>query len=79
MTTSKLLEILGAATGILGALLMATLANPAGAFGLFLVSNLAWLGFSYRRHWGLFAQQGLFMASSLLGLWNTWLGPMLLG
>lgn len=79
MNGTKLLEALGAATGILGALLMAMLMNPAMAFALFLVSNVAWLAFAYRRHWGLFAQQGLFLLSSLLGLWNAWLGPLLVG
>ena len=79
MNALKSYEILGAVTGILGAMLMATLVNPAAAFGLFLVSNLAWLAFAWRRHWGLFAQQGLFLLSSLLGLWNAWLGPLLLG
>lgn len=80
MKASKSSEIVGAVTGIAGALLMATLINPALAFGLFLVSNLSWLAFARgRAYWGLFAQQVLFLLSSLLGLWNTWLGPLLLG
>lgn len=71
MRTALTLETFGAATSIAGALLMATMGNPALAFGLFLVSNLAWLAFACGRgHWGLFAQQCLFLLSSLLGLWN---------
>ena len=74
------LENLGAATGIAGALLMATMGSPALAFALFLASNIAWLCFAHgRAHWGLFAQQSLFLLTSLLGLWNGWLGPLVLG
>ena len=74
------LENLGAATGIAGALLMATMGSPALAFALFLASNIAWLCFAHgRAHWGLFAQQCLFLLTSLLGLWNWWLAPLLLG
>lgn len=73
-------EIFAAGTGIVGALCMAVMADPALAFGLFLVSNLGWIAFARRReHWGLLAQQGLFLLTSLLGLWNWWLGPLLLG
>ena len=58
-------------TGLLGQAL---------AFALFLASNIAWLCFAHgRAHWGLFAQQCLFLLTSLLGLWNWWLGPLLLG
>lgn len=77
---SRLVELVAALAGIAGSMLMATLHNPALAFGLFLVSNLAWMLFSVRRdHWGLFAQQVIFLLSSLLGLWNSWLGPLVLG
>ena len=73
-------EWAAAAFGIAGALLMAAMGSPALAFALFLVSNVAWLVFAGRRgHWGLFAQQCLFLLSSLLGLWNWWLGPLVLG
>ena len=73
-------SILGSVFGVLGALLLAMPALPAWGFGAFLVSNVAWLCFSHgRAHWGLFAQQCLFLLSSLLGLWNWWLGPLVLG
>lgn len=80
MSTIFTIENFAAAFGVLGALLMATMGNAALAFAFFLVSNVAWLAFAAaRKHWGLFAQQVLFFLSSLLGLWNWWLGPLLLG
>lgn len=73
-------DTFAAATGIAGAFLMAMLINPAIAFALFLASNVAWLAYSgARRQWPLFTQQGIFLLSSLLGLWNSWLGPLVLG
>ena len=40
----------------------------------------AWLVVSARRaQWALHVQQWFFLACSLLGLWNWWLGPLLLG
>jgi hypothetical protein len=74
------LEMTGAATGIAGAFCMALLTTPAAGFALFLVSNLAWLAFAHAgRLWGLLVQQALFLLSSMLGLWNWWLGPLVLG
>lgn len=80
MRRAFVLEMVGAATGIAGAFCMALLATPVAGFAFFLVSNLAWLAFARAgRLWGLLAQQGLFLVSSLLGLWNWWLGPLVLG
>lgn len=80
MSRPAFMEAVAAAFGILGAVLMAVRGSPALAFAAFMVSNLAWLAFARRRaHWGLFAQQGLFLVTSLLGLWNWWLGPLVLG
>lgn len=77
---ARAVEAVGSIAGIAGALCMATMVSPATGFALFLVSNLAWLRFSARGdHWWLFAQQVLFLASSVLGLWNWWLGPLVLG
>jgi hypothetical protein len=71
---------LSALFGMAGALLLAMPQFPAWGFGAFLVSNLGWLLFSAaNRHWTLFVQQLVFLASSLLGLWNWWLGPLLAG
>lgn len=71
---------LSALFGMAGALLLALPSFPAWGFGAFLVSNLGWLVFSVaNRHWTLFVQQLVFMACSLLGLWNWWLAPLLAG
>lgn len=66
--------------GMTGALLLAMPSFPAWGFAAFLVSNLGWLVFSAaNRHWTLFVQQLVFLACSLLGLWNWWLAPLLAG
>lgn len=65
---------------LLGALLLAMPALPGWGFGAFALSNLAWLTASaWQRQWPLHAQQWVFLVCSLLGLWNWWLGPLLLG
>ncbi len=56
------------------------LALPGWGFGAFALSNVAWLTASaWQRQWPLHAQQWVFLVCSLLGLWNWWLGPLLLG
>lgn len=73
-------EILGSLFGIAGAWLLATQFHPAWGFGAFLVSNLGWIAFSATlRHRWLLVQQLFFLGSSLIGLWNWWLGPLVLG
>ncbi len=73
------LETAAAFFGIAGAMLLATAMHPGLGFAAFTVSNLAALVFFRRhRHWRMFAQQAVFLASSLIGLWNWWLGPLLL-
>lgn len=73
-------SILGSVFGVLGALLLAMPALPAWGFGAFLVSNVAWLAASaQQRQWPLHLQQWVFLACSLLGLWNWWLGPLVWG
>lgn len=71
---------IAATFGILGALLLAMPALPGWGFGAFVISNVAWLLVSARRaQWALHVQQWVFLLCSLLGLWNWWLGPLLLG
>lgn len=74
-------ELLAAVAGIAGAVILAIpRADPALGFAAFLVSNVGWLAFSAaRRHWGMFSQQVAFLVISLVGLWNWWLGPLVLG
>jgi len=74
------LSFIAAAFGISGALLLAMPAMPGWGFGAFVVSNLAWLVVSaLKRQWPMHVQQWIFLACSLIGLWNWWLGPLLLG
>lgn len=80
MRAALALETAAAVFGMLGAMLLATAYPPGLGFGAFLVSNVAWLAFSAgHRHWRMFAQQVVFLVTSLVGLWNWWLGPLLLG
>ncbi|BEU96579.1 nicotinamide mononucleotide transporter [Acidovorax sp. DW039] len=66
--------------GMVGALLLALPSFPGLGFGAFVVSNVGWLTVSaWQRQWALHVQQWVFLFCSLLGLWNWWLGPALLG
>ena len=74
------LSVVAACFGMAGALLLAMPAKPGWGFGAFVVSNLAWLIVSaIKRQWPMHVQQWLFLVCSLIGLWNWWLGPLLLG
>jgi hypothetical protein len=66
-------EAWGAYTGIPGALLLA-MNNGYSHYGwaLFLASNISWIVFAMRGNYNkLLFQQMAFMATTLLGLWNT--------
>lgn len=66
-------ELWGALPGVLGAFLLAS-GLTVGRYGwiAFLVSNLAWIVFSVRHNLRkLLMQQIVFMASSCLGIFNT--------
>jgi hypothetical protein len=70
------METMAAVFGIAGAVLLATAVHPGLGFAAFLVSNVAGLAFTGRhRHWRLFAQQAVFLVTSLIGLWTWWLAP----
>ena len=65
------LETLAAVCGMAGAFVIAFPAVQGWGFALFLISNLGWIAFSASHaHWKMFAQQLVFTACSLLGLWN---------
>ncbi|WOI45882.1 nicotinamide mononucleotide transporter [Acidovorax sp. BLS4] len=70
----QLAEIMGAALGLVGTVLLATRGRWAGwGFAIYLASNAAWLLFAYDlAHWGLFVQQIGFTITSLIGIW-TWI------
>ena len=73
-------SLIGSIFGILGAVLLAMPALPGYGFGAFVVSNAAWIVVSgIKREWPMHAQHWIFLLCSLIGLWNWWLGPLLLG
>lgn len=78
---TNLIETLAAIFGILGALLLAIPGvHPAFGFAVFLLSNIGWVIFSRgHKHWRLLAQHLCFLLTTLFGLWNWWLGPLLIG
>jgi hypothetical protein len=72
-------ETLGAITGISGALLLA-FDNQFSRFGwlLFLASNIGWMVFAIRGKFSkLLLQQLAFLATTLLGIWNTFIAKLL--
>lgn len=76
-TRSPAIETAAAVFGMLGAALLASAVHPGLGFAAFLVSNVGWLVFSAGHgHWRMFAQQCVFLLTSLVGLWNWWLAPL---
>lgn len=71
---SLAIEIIAAAFGVMGTVLLALNGPRAGwGFVAYLASNAGWLAFAWiQGHWGLFAQNLAFLASSFLGIW-IWL------
>lgn len=70
-------ELLAAATGLLGTALLAIKAKWAGwGFVAYLVSNGAWISFALDHgHMGLLLQQAGFTAFSVVGVWQWLLKP----
>ncbi len=76
----RMVSALGAAFGIAGAFLIAMPAVPGWGFMAFAVSNIAWLIVSHmQRQTAQHVQQWVFLACSLLGVWNWGLRPLALG
>ena len=79
------ISILAAVFGVLGATVLAIpdlVARGWAAWGFasFFASNVAWLTYSaWQRQWPLHVQQWVFLATSVLGLWNWWLVPLVRG
>lgn len=71
------IEILAAAFGVAGTLLLAMKAKRAGwGFVAYLVSNsMAMVFFWIQQHWAMFAQQAVFLAISFIGIWVWLLRP----
>ncbi len=80
MQLAILIETMAALTGVTGATLVAIPGLTSWGFAAFLLSNIGWLAFSHSNgHWRMFAQQLVFLATSLLGLWNWWIAPLMRG
>lgn len=78
MNRPLLIETFAALAGVTGAVLVAIPGLTAWGFVAFLVSNIGWMRWSAGGgHWRMFAQQLVFLATSLLGLWNWLLSPIL--
>ncbi|WP_343590130.1 hypothetical protein [Paracidovorax wautersii] len=76
----RIASSLGAMCGIVGALMLAMQAMQGWGFMAFALSNVAWLIASrMQRQTALHLQQWVFLGCSLVGLWNWWLGPLVLG
>lgn len=73
------IEYIAALFGVLGTVLLALKGPRAGwGFVAYLASNAGWIAFAWQQgHWGLLAQQIVFVASSLLGIWIWLLRPAL--
>lgn len=73
------IEWTAALFGMLGAVLLALKGQRAGwGFVAYLASNAGWIAFAWHQaNWGLLAQQIVFVASSLLGIWIWLLRPAL--
>ncbi|PIV91311.1 MAG: hypothetical protein COZ20_06450 [Gallionellales bacterium CG_4_10_14_3_um_filter_54_96] len=70
----EMLEWIGCVTGLLGAALLSANNRYSGwGFALFLISNIAWIGFGWFTHAiGMVVMQLGFTLTSLWGVWN-WL------
>lgn len=78
-TTIALIEWLAAVTAVAGTLMLARKGPRAGwGFVFYLVSNAGWIASAlHHGAWALLAQQAVFVATSLWGVW-TWLVQPLL-
>ncbi len=74
MSLLTLTEWLAAVSAVAGTLLLANKGPYAGwGFVLYLISNMGWIAYAmHHGAWALLAQQAVFVATSLWGVW-TWL------
>lgn len=78
-TNSKRTEWVGGVLGAIGAALLATEYHPGYGFAFFLASNAVWIRFAKRgRLFGMLAMQIVFTVTSVVGLWNWWIGRLVL-
>ncbi|WP_422099129.1 hypothetical protein [Variovorax sp.] len=74
------LQYLGALFGVAAAVLLGVPGvHPLWGFAAFFVANVAWLVYGLLlRLRGLVVQHVLLLVLALVGLWNWWLGPLVL-
>lgn len=78
-TGAKVTEWVGGVLGAIGAALLATDYHPGFGFAFFLASNAVWIRYAKRgRLFGLLSMQVVFTVTSVIGLWNWWLGRLVL-
>lgn len=78
-SSSKRTEWIGGVLGATGAALLATNYHPGYGFAFFLASNAVWIRYAKRgRLFGMLAMQIVFTITSLAGLWNWWIGRLVL-
>ncbi|WP_447776362.1 hypothetical protein [Variovorax boronicumulans] len=78
-TSSKRTEWIAGVLGAIGATLLATNYHPGYGFAFFLASNAVWIRFAKRgRLFGMLAMQIVFTVTSVAGLWNWWIGRLVL-
>ena len=77
---SKVTEWVAGVLGAIGASLLATNVHPGWGFAFFLASNAVWIRYARSgRLFGMLAMQLVFTVTSVVGLWNWWIGPLVLG
>jgi hypothetical protein len=76
---AKVVEWTGAILGMLGSLMLALNVSISGyGFIVFLTSNVCWLVFGIRnRAWGLVTMQIGFTMTSMTGIYNWFIKPLL--
>lgn len=74
-----LIEIISSLLGMVGALLLATRSRYAGwAFVAWFISNVGWIVFgASNQHWFFIVQQAVFTVTSVIGIWQWLLKPLL--
>lgn len=74
----NLYELIGAGTGIAGAVLLALKCRySAWAWPLWIVSGVAWIIYAHATNtYGLLAQQVVFTAINLIGTWRWLIQPL---
>ncbi|SDO77645.1 hypothetical protein SAMN05216303_102326 [Rhodoferax sp. OV413] len=77
---APLVQYIAALFGLLALSLLAAPYAPGWGFGAAVISSFGWTLFGLQhRMYGLITQMSALLLFSLVGLWNWWLGPLVLG